>query len=201
MRLPQRLGAILGAGILSLTLATAAFAQQRAAVAPAPPAIVARLGLNADQEGRVKAAGDALQAELKRIMTLSTAAEKRAARKDAGEKYQAALKEVLTPDQQKKLDEMLAESRQFRGMGAAGPRMVGLGLTEEQKTKIKGITDKYAPEIDKLRASLKDATDKKAVTDQRKEVEAKMVAEIRDVLTPDQQKQFDESAPRRKKQQ
>lgn len=200
MQLPQRVAAMLGAGILSLGLAAAVFAQRGGAVAPAPPAIVARLGLSPDQEGKLQAAGDALQAELKRIATLSIPQEKRQARKAAAEKYQAALKETLTPDQQKKLDEMLAESRQFRGIGTAGPRMVGLGLTEDQKTKIKAITDKYGPEIDKLRASRKDATDKKAVGDQLKAVDAKMVAEIRDVLTPEQQKQFDESAPRRKKQ-
>lgn len=192
MTVSRRFSAALLAGALSLSLAGAAFAQaaRGARLQTVPAAIVTKLNLNDEQQAKFKAAADAYKTENEAAQALSTPKEKRAGAKAAREKYDAAVRAALNADQQKQLDAYLAEAKEFQALGQQGSQMVGLNLTAEQKTKINEIGAKYQPELKKLRDSQKDATDKQAVMAQIREQQNKMMAEVREVLTPDQRKQL-----------
>jgi Spy/CpxP family protein refolding chaperone len=201
MNISRRISAALLAGALSLSLAGAAFAQAGrgggSRLQTVPAAIVTRLNLNDEQKAKFQAAADAYKTENTAAQALSTPKEKRAASKAAREKYDAAVRAALNADQTKQLDAFLAEAKEYQALGTMGSQMVGLNLTAEQKTKIQEIGTKYQPELKKLRDSQKDATDKQAVMAQIREQQGKMMAEVREVLTPEQRKQL----PGRKKQQ
>jgi Spy/CpxP family protein refolding chaperone len=193
MHVPSRVAASLLAGSLMLSLAAASFAQApaRRPTGAIPTAIVSKLNLNDDQKAKVKIANDTYQAESNEAAKLTTPKEKRAANRTARTKYETAVKAVLTPDQQTQLDALLAEAKEYKDFGPmVGSQMAVVGLTAEQKVKVKEITAKYLPELEKLRAAQKEATDKQAVQAQIREQQQKMAAEVREFLTPEQQKQF-----------
>lgn len=201
MHVPSRVAATLLAASLTLALAAASFAQApaRRPTGMMPTAIVTKLNLTEEQKAKVKAANDTYQSESDEAAKLTTPKEKRAAGRAAREKYEAAVKAALNPDQQKQLDALLAEAKEYKDFGPMlGSQMAAAGLTAEQKAKVKEITAKYLPELDKLRAAQKEATDKAAVQAQIREQQQKMAAEVREILTPEQQKAF---GGRRKKQQ
>lgn len=190
MHIPSRVAAGLLTAALSLSLMTASLAQQGRGGGGYPAAIITKLQLTDEQKAKVQAATEVLKTENAAAQQLTTPKEKRQAGKAARDKYEAAVKGALTPDQQTRLDAMLAEAKQFPELGTQAGQMVGLNLTDEQKAKVKEIGGKYQPELQKLRASQKDATDKQAVMAQIREQQGKMMAEIREVLTPEQRKQL-----------
>lgn len=194
MHVPFRVAAGLLAGALSLSLAVASFAQAdgggRRGGASIPVAILKKLELTDEQKSKIQAAADALKTDNDAAQQLSTPKEKRQAGKAAREKYEAAVKAALNADQQTKLTAMLGEMQQYSDLGPLAGQMVGLNLTDEQKGKIKEIAGKYQPELRKLRASQKDATDKQAVMAQIREQQQKMMGEVRAVLTPEQREQL-----------
>lgn len=190
---PSRVAAALLAGSLLLSIASASLAQGagRRATGAMPTAIVRKLNLTDEQKAKVKAANDAYQAEFAEAAKLATPKEKRVANRAAREKYEAAFKAALNADQQKQLDALLAEAKEFKDFGPMlGSQMAAASLTAEQKTKVKEVTAKYLPELDKLRATQKEATDKQAVQMQIREQQQKMADEVRAFLTPEQQKSF-----------
>jgi Spy/CpxP family protein refolding chaperone len=192
MRLTQRVWAIAVAGALSLTV-SAAFAQKGKAAAARgslPQVFVNKLNLTDEQKAKIKAATDQFQVEAKAAEALTTPKEKRQANNKARKTYADAVNAALTPEQQKQLAAMKEEAKQFAGMGPIGNQMVGLNLTDDQKTKIKEITAKYQPELEKLRAEQKSASDKKPIADQIKQLTTKVGDEVKAVLTPDQLKQL-----------
>jgi len=193
MHISSRVAAGLLTAALSLSLASASLAQKGGGGGGGgalPAAIITKLALTDEQKAKVQAAGELLKTENAAAQQLTTPKEKRQASKAAREKYEAAVKSALTPDQQTKMEAMLAEAKQFPELGPQAGQMVGLNLTDEQKAKVKEIGAKYQPELQKLRASQKDATDKQAVMAQIRETQGKMMGEIREVLTPDQRKQL-----------
>lgn len=204
MRVSQKLTASAVAGFLALSLTVPAFAQkgaQRGLQGPLPAIFATRLSLTAEQQAKLKAAADAVRAETEKTASLMGKERREAARK-ARMDYEAAVAAVLTAEQQKQLQTLWEEAAQFSGVGALAPRLVGLNLTDDQKKKVAEIGAKYQPELAKLRASLQGATDRKAIQGQLREANLKMAGEVSAVLTADQQKQFEATAPRgRRKQQ
>jgi Spy/CpxP family protein refolding chaperone len=203
MRVPQRIAAVVMAGAMSLSLAVAASAAKPAKGAKAPAAAVApimleKLDLNADQKAKVKDATVSFQAEQKKAQDLSTPKEKRQALMAARQSYQTALKAVLTPEQQQKLEGMMKEAAEYKGLGRMGNNLVGMNLTSDQKEKIKTIGDKYEPELAKLRAEQKGATDKAAGRKQMQGVQSKMMDEVKAVLTPEQLSQMPKAKGKKK---
>ncbi len=196
-RMRRLAGAVL-MGVLALSLAGNAAAQlgqqrqrgQRAGRGMISTAVLAKLNLTAEQQEKMKAAQEAYTAELQKAQALSTPEEQRQASRQARESYQLALQKLLTADQRKQLQELTAQSAQTRGIGQLGTQLAGLNLTEEQQKKVKEITAKYQPEFQKLRASQKQTTDRQAVRLHMRELTTKMMAEVRAVLTPEQQKQL-----------
>jgi Spy/CpxP family protein refolding chaperone len=200
MRFTQRLATVAVAAVLSLALAGGADAQKgtkgagkggkKGQAQAIPQPWLSKLNLTADQQAKVKDAAAKLQADGQAAAALTTPKEKKQASQKAMQEYQASVSAVLTPDQQKTLAAMRDEARQYSMMGPAGNQLVGLNLTEEQKTKVKEIAAKHAPEIDRIQASRKGASDKKAVQAELREANAKMLSEVKAVLTPEQQKQL-----------
>jgi Spy/CpxP family protein refolding chaperone len=191
MRVSQRLAAVMLTGILSLSVASGAFAQKgggRRGGGTYPPALLNQLNLNADQQAKVKAAADAYRAEQVKFQALPTPKEKRQAQRAARGTYESAVRAALDADQQKKLQTIVAEAREYRGMGPMGMQLAALDLNADQKTKVKGIAAKYEPELQKARAGA--GADKKAARMATREVNAKMRTEVMTVLTPEQQKQL-----------
>ena len=80
-----------------------------------------------------------------------------------------------------------------RGGGMGGMLMKDIKLTDEQKTQIKTIRERYLPQQMELRKAAQavggppDAATRAKMSDLRD----KQAAEIRAILTPDQQKTFD----------
>jgi hypothetical protein len=197
MRVTQRLATVLLAGTMSLSLCVAASAQKgqkgqpgqkRAAAAVVAPALLSKLDLTGDQQVKIKAATATLQEERKKAQGLSTPKEKKQANQQALQAYQATLKSTLTAEQQQRLAQMMAQAREYKGMGPMGNQLVGIDLSDEQKQKIQAIGARYEPELTKLRQSVKESNDKKAVRGQMQDLNRKMMAEIKAVLTPEQQK-------------
>lgn len=202
MRISQRLGAYFMAGVLALSLSAGAVAQgARGARAQTIPQVwLNRLSLTDEQKTKIKSATEAYQTELRNSASLTTPREKRQANRKARQTYESAVTASLNPEQQQKLTAMKEEAKQYQGMGQAGNAMVGLNLTDEQKGKIKEISAKYQPELQKLRAEQRTATDKKAVQDQIRGINTKMLDEIKAVLTPEQVKQLPMGGRRRQQQ-
>lgn len=201
MRTHRQIGAMLLAGVLALSV-SAAFAQKgarRGGGQVIPQSVLTKLNLNEDQQARVKAATDTYVAELEKSKSLAAPKEKRQASRQARRTYETSVKSALNPDQQKQLQAIIEQAAEFKGMGPMGMRVAGLNLTPDQKTKVKEIVAKYQPELQKLRASRKDATDKKAVAAEVKSVTARMTDEIKAVLTPEQAKELAPAGKRKKK--
>ncbi len=202
MRIAQRIGAILIAGALSLSLAGAAVAQggRGARAQTIPQTWLNRLNLNDEQKAKVKTATDAYRAELQTASSL-TGQERRQASRKARETYESAVNGTLNAEQSKQLNAFKEEAKQYEGMGQAANAMVGLNLTDEQKTKVKAIGAKYQPELMKLRQEQRSATDRQAIQQQITAANQKMMEEIKAVLTPDQIKQLPPPGRRRRQQQ
>jgi Spy/CpxP family protein refolding chaperone len=203
MRVLQRIAALVLTGGMALSLTVAASAAKpakapKAAAAAVAPVMVEKLDLSADQKARVKEASLNFRAEQKKAQSLPTPKEKRQAMMAARQSYQTALKAVLTIEQQQKLEGMMKEAAEYQGLGPMGNNLVGLNLTSDQKDKVKTIGDKYQPELARLRADQKGATDKAAGRSQIQSVQRKMAEEIKAVLTPEQLSQMPKAKGRKK---
>lgn len=205
MKVLHRLGALALVGALSLALATGSYAQQGRGRRPQgmlTTAVIARLNLNDEQKTKVQAAGEAYAKAAQEANALTTPKEKRQANTKARSEYLAAVNGALNDEQKKQLEAFQAEAKELTAMmGTSGNQMVGLNLTAEQKTKVKEIADKYAPERQKLADELKAASDKKPVQAKITELNKKQMDEIRPLLTDDQKKLLQPGSRRRKKQQ
>lgn len=198
MSITQRIGAALAAGVLSLALMGPASAQQQGGrrAQTVPVVWQNKLSLTDEQRAKLKAAADAYRAELANTAGLTTRREKRAASRKARQTYEAAVEAALTPEQVKTLAALREEAKLYRAMGAPGNAMAAMDLSDDQKARVKAITDKYNPELTKLRADQRAASDKKPITDQIRALQARMLDEVKAVLTPEQLKQL--PRPRRR---
>ncbi len=82
-----------------------------------------------------------------------------------------------------------------RGGGMGGMLLKDITLTDAQKAQVKTIRDKYVPQLQELRKSAQavggppDEATRAKMTD----IQGKQAAEIRAILTADQQVQFDKN--------
>jgi Spy/CpxP family protein refolding chaperone len=123
-----------------------------------------------------------------------TGPDRRMAMQKAGEDYQTALNGILTPAQKTKLQALMAEARELRGLGPIGQQLLSVkpALTADQKSKVKAIAAKYQPEMQNFRRGRGGpgggaaGGDPNARTERRALME-KVAAEVKAVLTPEQQ--------------
>ena len=193
MRRSLKLAAVLMTSGFSLSLAMMASAATRATgshpshgAAVISQAWYSRLNLTPDQQTKVQAANDTYRADMEKARSLTASDQKKEAARQAHKAYRDAIQAVLTPEQQNQLKSMMAEAREYHDLGPVGVQLVGLNLTSEQQGKIKEIAARHQPEIEKLHSSLRDATDKKPVRNQIRDLQAKMLDEVKAALTPGQ---------------
>ena len=80
------------------------------------------------------------------------------------------------------------------GRGGIGRIISGITLTEAQQAKVNEITAKYQPELLKVRESFQNGGDRAELMKKGVALRDKSSAEIRAILTPDQQVVFDKHA-------
>lgn len=161
------------------------------------------LNLTEAQKAEVKRIMSAHREEMKRVQsdTSLTRDQKAARAREIKRAGMAEFRQTLTPEQQKKLDEkqqlrgqkmtMTPEKREALRAKIDGARKE-LNLTSAQESKIKQIIESRKAEFQSLHES-------KTLTPEQKRAEFKKMhtsvkEQIRQVLTPDQQKKFDEMA-------
>jgi Spy/CpxP family protein refolding chaperone len=193
MRRSLRLAAVLMTGALMLSPAVIASAatgakssHQGHGVAVISQAWYSRLNLTPDQQTKVQAANDTYRADMEKARSLTAPDQKKEAARQAHRAYRDAIQAVLTPDQQNQLQSMMAEAREYHNLGPVGVQLVGLNLTSEQQAKIKEIAARHQPDVEKLQSSLKEAADKKPIHEQIRDLQGKMLDEVKAVLTPEQ---------------
>ncbi len=110
------------------------------------------------------------------------------------EKTAAEIKTILTPEQQKKLDELKSGARDrmrtHAKEGMRGRLFEKLNLTEEQKTAIKPIMENQHKEMKAIWDNNSLSHEQKM--EQMKALHQKSAEEMKKVLTPEQQKKLDE---------
>ena len=77
-------------------------------------------------------------------------------------------------------------------------QMNGIELTEVQKAKVEEIQKKYQPEMMALRSDMMNGGDRTEVMKKVMTLSEKSAAEIRAILTPDQQVVFDKNIAERR---
>jgi Spy/CpxP family protein refolding chaperone len=202
MHLSRRITVALLAGALILGLSSTSFAQQGQrrggrGGGRISAILLNRLNLNDEQKAKIKTATDTFEAEQEKSRALGTPQERRQANRAARQTYVSSINATLNDDQRKKLESLLAEARDYRALGGVGAQLAGLNLTAEQKTKVQAIAAKYQPDLMKLRESQRSGADRQTVRAQTRELQTKMMGEVRAVLTPDQQKQLPQARGRR----
>ena len=113
------------------------------------------------------------------------------------EETKKAVEELLTSDQKKRIAQI---DKQRGGVGAFAKEDVvkELNLTDEQKSKIKGIVDEYRKDVTEVMKGVKgEFKDGKfsfpeATTKKREKLSRAAMGDIEDVLTADQKKQWKE---------
>src|SRR5690349_9277878 len=136
MRLTQRVAALLLAGGMVFGLAVAASAQranrgQRGGAMST--ALLQRLNLTADQQTKLKTAGDTYRADLEKARALTDTQARRGAMRTARQNFQTAMDGILTADQKSQLQKLRDEAREYQGLGPMGTQLVALNLTDDQK--------------------------------------------------------------------
>jgi Spy/CpxP family protein refolding chaperone len=82
-------------------------------------------------------------------------------------------------------------SAQQGGQGRRNMQLDGIELTDAQKSKLDEIQKKYQPEMMALRNELRNGGDRAELMKKSSSLRDKSSAEIRAILTPDQQVVFD----------
>ena len=81
-----------------------------------------------------------------------------------------------------------------RGPGRGPNVMTGIELTDAQKTKQTEIMAKYMPDMQKMRVDMQaEGADRPALMKQQMELSERRNAEVRAILTPEQQAVFDKN--------
>src|SRR5262245_44762700 len=165
-----------------------------------PGAMIAeKLNLTADQQTQVKAIFDATHTQAKAVMDDATLTpDARAAKmKELHEATMAKVKAILTPEQQQKFEEIQAQmahgpgggmAQRGPGMGMAAKLTQELNLTADQQTKVKAIFDAMHPQMEKIAGD--DSLSKEDKEARMAEVRDDIHAQIKAILTPEQQQKF-----------
>ncbi len=152
------------------------------------------LGLTPEQVSKIQAIRESARTQRQAVVadkTLSREVRRTRLREIARTTHQQMMS-VLTPEQQTKLTEL----REKRKAGKFDKMSTALGLTADQQTQIRAIKDRMKSDLRAIKdnTSLSDA-DKRA---QAKQVKTNAMAEIRALLTPEQQQKLDSMHKRHK---
>lgn len=152
------------------------------------------LNLTADQKANIKTIADMMKQQVKAVRDdkALTAAQQKARIKEIHQERKAQMDQVLTSEQRQKLSEIRdkAKSERKQGLEKRKAALAKLNLTDDQKAKMKAIHQSAGIQTKALR------DDKPLSPEQRKakmkEIRQSTKDQIRQILTPEQQKMFDE---------
>lgn len=188
MSATSRWAGALAAALLALCLIPAAAQKEQKKVPGGKnvvsPALLKKLDLTPEQQQKLQAANQTLEQELQKVAPTGDKNERRQAGRAAYEAYEAAVLGMLTAEQKTRLEALRAEEKELLSLGPVGSQLVGLDLTDDQKSKIRAIVDRHQPELQKAKESGDKQTAKQTIT----EVNRKMRDEVLSILTPEQQK-------------
>ena len=91
-----------------------------------------------------------------------------------------------------------APTQQGGGRGGVNRALTGIELTDAQKAKVAEISAKYQPEIQAIRESMQNGSDRAETFQKMQALREKMTPEIRAVLTPAQQAIYDKNVAEQK---
>ena len=148
------------------------------------------LGLTDVQKAKINSICETYKPQLQTLRndTKLTPDQKKAKLQDIRKLMRGEISAVLTPDQQKKFDQMKARMNDKReGIQSA---LAKLGLTDDQNAKIKSIFESHKGEMKAIRDDASLTKDQKMV--KTKTLHETIVGQVKGVLTPEQQKKLDD---------
>ena len=163
--------------------------------------LTAALDLTADQQTQVKAIFETTHAQAKAVSDDTTLSQddRMAKMKELHEAAFAKVRALLTPDQQKKFDEMQQRPPHGQGMLDHGHGPMGdpvakltaaLNLTADQQTQVKAIFETMHPQMEGIEDDTTLSQDARMA--KMSELRDATHAKVRALLTPDQLPKFDE---------
>jgi Spy/CpxP family protein refolding chaperone len=203
------------AGVLAVGVIGSVIAQETQGENPGPRAgrmhrkgmHLQSLNLTEDQKAKLGAARGAFREKVAGIRTSTTLSQEQKREQFAAARTELrdATRAVLTPEQQQQLQAARANragggigrrggfgARTFRRGGQAMSRR--LNLTQEQREKLQAASTAFRARAQEVRAMSVPAEEKRALMQQAREA---MQAEVRAVLSPEQQQQLQQMRQRR----
>lgn len=161
------------------------------------PALGKRLGLSAEQVGKIEEIRMRLGQEARAQFQAGQRPDQETLRKlrdtrDKGEREAVA---VLSPEQSRKWDEIKAQHEKYRGLGRAGMGLLGVdGITSEQQQKLLSLAQESEA---KRREIFQGAAqgDRQAAFQKMQQMDEQVQADIKRILSPEQVKQYEVSLP------
>ena len=165
---------------------------------PAP--LAARLALTEEQKQKLTELRERVQEALRSQLEESQNAPDRQAAFQkllaANRKAEEEAAALLTPKQKQQADAMKAEAAQYPGLGPGSIALVAvIGLTDEQKGKLKELSLKIQGKRQALFQSLLGGGDRQAAIQTLRAQSEEMMTGVKQILTPEQQKQYQEALP------
>lgn len=179
---------LVGAAALLMGMTVTAFAQQQQRRrsqfrGPLPAAVYKKIGADDAQLKKIQSARETRQKAIEAARTLE-GQERRQAFQKAGQAYNQTVQSILTTEQKSKLEKLMMEARNYRGLGQMSVAILVVdGLTGDQKSKLKSLSDKYAPEWEKLRGQ-------QGSREARRALSMSVGKDVNAVLNAEQQKQL-----------
>lgn len=157
-----------------------------------PPQLLSRLKVTPEQQGKLDAAVQTLQTLMRKVGPQATREQRGQAVTEAQQGYREAVLTILTPEQLQQVQPILREAIR---LGPLGMQVMAMDLSDAQRMKLSTIADRFEPEYAKLRTEA--AGNREALRGQFEELNARRERELREVLTPDQQRRLSEPERRR----
>ena len=165
-----------------------------------PAALATRLELTDEQKQKLTELRERMQEEFrKQLGEPQTGPDRQAVfqkLRDFSQKAETEAAALLTPKQKQQADAMKAEAAQYAGLGPSSIALVAVtGLTDDQKGKLKELSLKTQMKRQQLFQSLQGGGDRQAAIQALRAQSEEMTTGVKQILTPDQQKQFQEALP------
>lgn len=199
------------AGAACLSPQPRAFAQQQQQARPGgmfgqvsvlqmTPPLQAKLKLTEEQKSKVDGLRKKLQeTRMAAVQEAQNGGDQMAAFQKVAAAQRASETEaeaLLTEEQKKNLAGMKEQAMQLRGLGRSAVGLLGVdGLTDDQKAKLKALSDDSAAKARELFQSAAQGGDRQAAVQKLLAMQAESETAVKKLLTADQAKQFEAALP------
>lgn len=149
------------------------------------------LNLTADQKTQMKALHEEMQQQRNAIQNDAslTTDQKKEKMKELHQNQMQKMNGILTPEQQAKMKSFRQEGKEDHKMNKrSGQKMQQLGLTENQKTKMKALHEEMQQQKNTIKNDATLSDDQKK--EKMKELHKAQSEKMKTILTPDQQEKM-----------